>query len=451
MLFKNFRIVTTLRILMIVALTFFLMYLLFQTRLNALAGIVLILIIVQSISLIKYVEKTNRDLSRFLDAIKYEDFTQIFTGAGLGRSFRELKDAFNQVLRKFQKARAETEEHHRYLQTVVQHIGIGLIAFEENGDVQLINTAAKRLLKVHHLKNIRKLKSFSPELVDLLYQVKPGGKSLIKINRNGELLQLAIYPTKFIMRNTNFTLISLQNIQPELEEQEMEAWQNLIRVLTHEIMNSITPIASLASTVNDIVAENSVDDEKQKSYDSETISDIRVAAKTIEKRSQGLLNFVQSYRKLYRIPKPNFQIFRISSLFERIEKLLSSQLKDAQIDFKSSVDPETLELTADPEMIEQVLINLIMNAIAALKKQQNRKIELLARLNGSGRVIIQVSDNGPGINEDIIDKIFIPFFTTKQEGSGIGLSLSRQIMRLHRGNISVNSNPGVETVFTLRF
>ncbi len=410
-----------------------------------------LIIIFQIYSLIKYVEKSNRDYVRFLEAIKYEDFSLSFSGKKLGKSFDALKTAFNEVLKKFQQTRAEKEEHHRYMQTVVQHIGIGLLSFEADGEVQLVNTAAKRLLKINVLKNIKSLKPGNPELVKTLFQLKPGEKKLVKIETNGEIQQLIIYGTEFILREQKYTLVSLQNIQTELEEKEMEAWQNLIRVLTHEIMNSITPIASLASTVNNLLADCHNDNQNCAQLESETIEDISIAAQTIEKRSKGLLNFVESYRKLTRIPRPDFQIFTISSLFNRIEQLMKTKIEEGKIDFFTDIDPESLELTADPEMVEQVLINLLINAIDAVNTKQEGKIKLLAKMDSMGRVIIQVSDNGAGIIQSVLDKIFIPFFTTKQEGNGIGLSLSKQIMRLHRGNISVSSQPGVETIFTLRF
>jgi two-component system, NtrC family, nitrogen regulation sensor histidine kinase NtrY len=410
-----------------------------------------LIILFQIFSLIKYVEKSNQNFVRFLEAIKYEDFSQSFSGKKLGKSFDELKISFNDVLYKFQKTRAEKEEHHRYLQTVVQHIGIGLVSFEADGEVQLVNTAAKRLLKVNVLKNIKTLKVTNPLLVNTLFKLNPGEKKLVKVESNGEVQQLVIYGTEFILREQKYTLVSLQNIQTELEEKEMEAWQNLIRVLTHEIMNSITPIASLASTVNNLLIDCQNDKKNCAQLEPETIEDISSAAQTIEKRSKGLLNFVESYRKLTRIPRPNFQIFTIFSLFNRIEQLMKSKIREGKISFYTDIDPESLELTADPEMVEQVLINLLLNAIYAVNTKQDGTIKLLAKMNPMGRVIIQVSDNGPGIIPSVVDKIFIPFFTTKQEGTGIGLSLSKQIMRLHRGNISVSSEPGVETVFTLRF
>jgi two-component system nitrogen regulation sensor histidine kinase NtrY len=451
MVYKNFRLMCILRVLFLGATFYLFFYLLTKTTLYAMSFITGVIIIYEIYSLIHYVERTNRDLTRFLDAIKYEDFSQTFIGAGFGSSFNDLKTAFNAVLAKFQDTRAEKEEHFRYLQTVVQHVGIGLITFQPNGDVALINNAAKRLLKVVRLKNINELSKFSKKLVDTLLKMKPGEKKLVKIQDSNEFLQLAIYSTEFILRENKYILVSLQNIQSELEEKEMEAWQNLIRVLTHEIMNSVTPISSLASTVNEMLIDSFVGKEASKQIGEETIDDVRGAVQTIEKRSKGLLNFVESYRKLTRIPRPNFEIFPVSSLFDRVEQLMKTQIGDNGIHFETSVDPESLELTADAEMVEQVLINLVLNSIDAVKIRHDGKIQLTSRMDERGRVIIQVIDNGPGIDEDVLEKIFIPFFTTKEHGSGIGLSLSKQIMRLHRGTIAVQSKKGEETVFTLWF
>ncbi len=185
--------------------------------------------------------------------------------------------------------------------------------------------------------------------------------------------------------------------------------------------------------------------------DSEALTDIHHAAQTIQKRSQGLLHFVDAYRNLTLVQKPNFQIFPIKELFARVEKLMQTDIKEKSIHFVMNVEPQSLELTADPELIEQVLINLLLNSLHALTKQKNSRIDLEANLDGRGRIIIQVKDNGPGISSDNIEKIFVPFFSTKEGGSGIGLSLSRQIMRLHHGTIGVHSEPNIETVFTLRF
>ncbi|MCB0300500.1 MAG: ATP-binding protein, partial [Calditrichaeota bacterium] len=236
MVYKRFRWVIIARILFLSALIFLLNYLLLETEYIAAVIIIAGLIIYNIFMLVHYVEKTNRDLARFLDAVKYSDFSQTFMLTGLGSSFNELKTAFNDVIAKFQQARAEKEESFRYLQTVVQHVGIGLLAYDDNGEINLLNSAAKRLLEVTHLKNISQLERRSVALVNTLKSLETGQRSLIKLHRSGEEMQLAIYTTEFLMQSERFRLVSIQNIGSELAETEMEAWQKLIRVLTHEIM-----------------------------------------------------------------------------------------------------------------------------------------------------------------------------------------------------------------------
>ena len=448
MVYRRFRLQVVGRVLLLAGALFLLFYLIYETSLHATIVIVAALCLYQIYSLLHYVEKTNRDLSRFFDAIKHSDFSQSFTGAGLGSTFDELKAAFSEVIARFQQARAEKEEHYRYLQTVVQHVGIGLISFQPSGEIQLINTAARRLLRAPTAKNIHSLVPFSRPLVEKLLQLKSGERALVKIDDGNEILQLALHATELKMREQRYTLVSLQNIQSELEERELEAWQKLIRVLTHEIMNSVTPIASLASTVSDLLQGNGKQGE---GTESEAIGDVRGAMQTIQRRSEGLLHFVEAYRNLARIPKPNFKIIPVQELLHSVQQLMGSQVAANAIDLRVTIVPESLEVTADPELIEQVLINLLLNAIQVVEQQPRAKIELRARLDDRGRVLLQIADNGPGILPEVMDKIFIPFFTTKAGGSGIGLSLSRQIMRLHRGTISVHSQPEEETVFTLRF
>lgn len=451
MVFRRFRINCVLRVIALSTTLALFFFLLFKTTLHAALFILGVVILYQSYALIHYVEKTNRDLTRFFQSIKFSDFSQSFKDSGQGKSFANLRLAFNEVLDAFRKARSEKEEHYRYLQTIVQHVGIGLIVFQPDGTVALINTAAKRLLNVARLKNIISLESWSPPLVKALFKLKPKEKTQIRIDDNNELLQLALYATEFKLRDHTYKLVSIQNIYTELEEKEIDAWQKLIRVLTHEIMNSITPISSLASTINKLIKDSSNLSFAQKPEDGETLTDICEAAETIQKRSEGLLHFVDGYRNLTLIQKPNFQIFPIKELFNRASKLIQINIKEKNIKLEIKIKPKTLELAADPELIEQALINILLNALHAVEGRENAKIILLAQLDGRSKTIIQVKDNGYGISKENMDKIFIPFYSTKEGGSGVGLSLSRQIMRMHNGTISVQSEPDVKTTVTLRF
>ena len=446
---KLFSLICIFRVLLLSGSLGLLIYLYNQTDFIAAVIFVALAAVYQIFALIRYVTRTNRDLARLLESIRYADFSQSFTNQLKGSGFEELQTTFGAVIKEFQQAKIEKEEHLRYLQTIVDHVGIALIAFNVNGNVELLNNAAKRLLNIPQLRNINQLEKLSRNLTQTLTNLSPGDNRLIKIEQGDDLLQLSIYATGFVLRQEQLILASMQNIQTELEEKEMEAWQNLIRVLTHEIVNSITPIASLASTAHGLLKNSprlaNGDAENEK------LMDVRDAVETIEKRSQGLLTFINNYRELTRIPKPNFQIVAVKDLFERIQTLMTDQFEQNQIDFYIQIDPETIEITADPNLIEQVLINLCKNSIEAVDAKADPHIRLNAAMDGLGNPVIKVIDNGKGIAEEITEKIFIPFYTTKPKGSGIGLSLSRQVMRSHKGTLSVISRPDVETIFALRF
>jgi len=451
MIFRKFKVVAIFRILLLAA-TIFLFFFSLTTRYHITSVIVGVIIVYEIFSLIRFVDKTNRDLASFLESIRFAEFTRSFQVEGMGSSFDELNKAFNAVIKDFQTVRSEKEEHYHYLQSIVQNIDVSIIAFQKNGNVEMINKAAKRLFQINNLKNITALEPLSTELVNTLLNIKPGENPLVKVQDEDDILQLAINSSEFKIHDKLIILATIKNIQSVLEEQETEAWQKLIRVLTHEIMNSITPIASLSSTL-DIMLKG-ISSENQNSsikMDLTTVDEIQQALQTINKRSTGLLHFVNTYRNLTRIPKPNFKITKVKDLFKNILLLMDEEIKRTEIAFNVSIEPEDLEVSADEELIEQVLINLIKNSIYALEGRKEGKIILKAILNKRGRVIMQVIDNGQGIIKEVLDKIFIPFFTTKQRGSGIGLSLSRQILRLHGGTISAYSEPEKETVFTLTF
>ncbi|MHC1776813.1 MAG: PAS domain-containing sensor histidine kinase [Lentimicrobium sp.] len=449
--FKKFRFWIFIRIVLITVNLLLLVILINRQQHEITSLIVGLVAVIQVGGLIRYVERTNRKLTQFLESIRHSDFSTSFSDRGLGHSFEGLNRAFNEVIREFRKNRAEKEEHYNYLLTVVQHVSIGIIAFRKDGKVDIINNAVKRLLRINNLKEIQDLVSLKQELPGLLLKMKAGDKQLIKLVVEDELQQLSVYATEFRMRGEEFLLVSIQNISSELEEKEIESWQKLIRVLTHEIMNSITPISSLASTVQEMLLENNDDTFTLRDLDEDDVDNIQQALSTISSRSQGLLTFVETYRNLTRIPRPNFRYFPVKELFDRAHSLLKPKMDKFGIQCNARVFPEDLMITADPDLIDQVVINLLLNAIDAVRDSIQPVISVTASFNTNGRISIDFADNGSGIKPDILDKIFMPFFTSKKEGSGIGLSLSRQIMHLHKGTISVKSKPNEGAVFSLIF
>jgi nitrogen fixation/metabolism regulation signal transduction histidine kinase len=451
MVFKRFYFIILIRILVLVASIFLFVFLVTVAKHEVSSIILGLLIVFQIYLLINFVNRTNNKLIQFFNSIKYSDFSSSFSDKSMGKSFEKLSASFNEVIEEFKKHRAEKEENYNYLQTVVQHVNIGIICFDSEGNVDLYNNAAKRILKKNIIRNINDLLTVKDDLPETLLKMKAGDKVLIKIFTEDELKQLSFYATEFRMRGEEFILVAFYDIHAELEQKEIESWQKLIRVLTHEIMNSITPISSLASTVNDILIDDSDDKHKLNKLDDDDLDNIENALQTIRRRSEGLLNFVDIYRNLTRIPQPNFRYFPIKEAFDRAEQLLRQRIDQLNIKCECNVYPEDLKLTADPDLLDQVIINLILNAIDAVKPVPSPEISLVAYNNQNNRTIIEVADNGTGIKPDIIDKIFMPFFTSKKEGSGIGLSLSRQIMHLHKGSVSVRSKQEEGTVFSLKF
>lgn len=407
-----------------------------------------IIIILQLSELFRFVSQTNRKLTRFLESVKYSDFISGFTADHkLGRSFKDLNQAFNEVLEAFRRARSEKEEHWQYLNTVVQQVRTGLLSYDAEGNIELINANARKFMNAQTIKKIHDLKDINPRLYEAITETESGKSTLYK---GGNELYLTIQATELRIRGNDVRLITLQNIQPELQKQELEAWQNLTRVLRHEIMNSITPISSLTSTLKDVLEYDLQKKDGHYELKTEGAEDLKEGLSTIENRSKGLIKFIDAYREYTSLPKPKLTSIRLKDMIEKVATLMKPDIKKHEINFSYSCASEYLTIQADEEMIEQVLINLLKNAVEALAETKNPTLELRGLYDESS-VKIEVIDNGAGIIKEAIEKIFVPFYSTKRTGSGIGLSLSRQIMQMHNGSITVESEPDVKTVFTLRF
>ncbi|MFN8341531.1 MAG: ATP-binding protein [Cyclobacteriaceae bacterium] len=444
---RDFRSRILIRVLML-AIALMLMVLMFMRQQMVFAGSLMVLVVaLQVAELFRFTTQTNRKLTRFLESIRYQDFVSGFTSDHqLGHSFKDLNIAFNGVLEAFRKARSEKEEHWQYLNTVVQQVRTGILSFDEEGQVQLVNTNAKRYLGVNSLGHMEELAQVNPDMLRAIRAVVPGSSTLYK----GRNFQLTIQATEMRIRGNQVKLVTLQNIQSELQQQELEAWQNLTRVLRHEIMNSITPISSLTSTLREILDHDMKVQDDHYTLESEGAEDLREGLSTIENRSKGLIKFIDAYREYTSLPQPRFRSVALKGLLENVVSLMMPELRKTPIHFEWSCDPDYLTVQADEEMIQQVLINLIKNAVESLHQQPNGRIQLTARFADS-RIVIEVSDNGPGIIQEALDRIFIPFFTTKKTGSGIGLSLSRQIMQMHHGSLTATSVPHELTLFRLTF
>lgn len=395
-------------------------------------------------SLFNYVSSVNRKLARFFESVRYADFTVKFRADNkLGKTFEEVNQQLNGVLEAFRQARAEKEANLHYINTIVQHVNVGLLSFDASGNIELINNAAFRALGIYRLRNISELNnSIHVRLYEILKNLPSGSKTLYETSSEQ---QITINSTTVSLRGRVIKLVSLQNIQSELQEKELDAWLNLTKVLRHEIMNSVTPIVSLASTMREIIEIDLSD----KTEIKETVDDLREALQTIENRSKGIMNFVNAYREFTTIPKPVFQETNSKTLVSHLLNLVQPQIKEKNIQLNTDFKHD-FEVKADTDHIEMVLINLMKNAIEAVENKINPEIKIKTYQADNQR-FIEISDNGSGIEPEALEKIFIPFYTTKKTGSGIGLSLSRQIMQMHGGNLKVFSKVGEGSRFLVIF
>lgn len=404
----------------------------------------------QVMQLVKLVESpVQANQASLLDQIRFDEVTTSFKTTSQDENVLRVQREMNEALNKVKQARKEKDSEYQFFKNIVQHVGIGILTFKKDGAIQIINNAAKRLLRVDRVEHINELREASDALVDAFLKLKTGGRELVRLKAGDETVQLSVFAIELTLRGEEVKLISMNNIQSELEEKEMEAWQNLVRVLTHEIMNSVTPISSLAGIVEEELGKKLNSDEVVLKKDE--AEDMHLSVQTISKRSEGLIKFVKEFRSLTHIPKPKLMQVAVKPLLEELALLHRKELADNGIGISVSTDPETMVVMADKMLVEQVLINLIKNAIQAFGEKTDRQIVMTAYQNETGNVLISVKDNGTGIEPEALEKIFIPFFSTKKTGSGIGLSLSRQIMRQHEGNISVKSVLGEGTEFILRF
>ena len=402
------------------------------------------------INLINYMNSTNRKISYFLESVQNEDSMLSFPTNITDKLIREIYQGLNKVNSQIQQLKIEGRQQEQYFQTLLEHVATGIVTFNEKGFVLHANSAAKKMLGVDVLTHINQLERVNNNLFQAIRNIQPFEQKLVSVMTERGINQLSIKATSFKAKENELILLSIQDIRNELDEKELDSWMKLIRVLMHEIMNSIAPITSLSESLCQfftIDGRPALPEEVTETTIGTTIRGLNV----IKEQGNGLMLFVESYRKLTRLPKPDKIIFKLEDLVNRIKVLYASLENSEKVKLGATVSPPEMELFADENLISQVLINLIKNALQANEKNSEGKIQIIAGFNSEHLPEIQVTDNGPGIPDEILEQIFVPFFTTRENGSGIGLSLSRQIMRLHGGSLRVRSVPGKETVFSMIF
>tara|TARA_R110000823_G_scaffold295431_5_gene415179 strand:+ start:4963 stop:6267 length:1305 start_codon:yes stop_codon:yes gene_type:complete len=411
--------------------------------------ILLSIVIIQVAELIRFITFTNRELAKLLLAIRYSDFSISFKGKKHGKSFQELQDAFVEIIEAFKKVSVEKEAQFRFLKVIVDNVNVGIIAIKEEHQIELMNKTAQNLLGVGVPNYWKQLQQLSPQFSREFSEMDDNERKLVELNVKDDKLQISAHVTRLKILNFRYSIITFQNIKSEIEQKEIEAWHKLIRILTHEIMNSVTPITSLTETMQMMLHKGENLEKSIDEISEEDLADIRFSLETIQRRSEGLLHFVDDYRKLTRVKNLDKERTDAIQLLENMAQLMKPELQKEHITLELHLK-SAFELSIDRKLIEQVLINLITNAKHALKGVENPRITLKTYFRESEKVI-EVTDNGMGIDESKIDQIFIPFFSTKEQGSGIGLSLSKQIMKKHKGDLTVKSESGQGASFFLVF
>jgi len=450
MISKNLYINILIRVLLIVILSVFLGYLVFAEKSLRISMICFLIIAILVVNLISYLNSTNKKIKYFFDAVKNDDSNLSFPEFEKNKTVREIYRGMNGVNRQIQKLKIENRNQEQFFSILIEHLAIGIVTFDSKGFILHSNSSAKRLLDTEILTHIKQIERIDEKLFHAINSIKPLERRLVPLNAEVGEIQLSLKATSFRTKDDELVILSIQDIKNELDEKEVESWMKLIRILMHEIMNSITPITSLSESLSNIYS-TSGRPVSPKQVTSKAISTTLQGLNVIKSQGKGLMSFVESYRELTRIPEPDRQLFKAADLFNRLRILFNSQWNSNNIELSFSLKEPDLEIFADQNLISQVLINLVKNALEALENIPGSKILISAGTDRDLHTEICVTDNGPGIPEENLDEIFVPFFTTRKSGSGIGLSISKQIMRVHGGNLKVRSVLGKETIFCLTF
>jgi len=410
--------------------------------------ITLPLVVYEVIDLIRFQKKAQDEVSQFVESIHYRDFSRHFDVRKAPNELKPLRKGFNEINTTFKLISRERETQYHYLQKILELVDTGILSYEqETGETGWINESFKNLLGVPYLKTIHSLDKREPALYAEIVKLKTGDAKIITITRNQQLVKILVTASMLRSDDKVYKLIAFQNVSEALDETESKAWQKLLSVMTHEIMNSVAPISSLADTMKNRLQSPEI----KNSPVSSELEDLELGIDTIKRRSEGLLKFTESYRSLNKITKLDLTKILVRNLFENLNSLMRPSFEKKHIELEIILRDPTLSIEADNNLLEQVMINLLVNAVEAVKERENPRITLSAEITSNNKTLVKIADNGMGMPPELLDKIFIPFFSTRKNGSGIGLSLCKQIMLLHKGNIQVQSTEGMGAAFILSF
>lgn len=409
---------------------------------------ILPVIILQVMDFYRFHRKAQDEVEQFVESIHYRDFSRYFDVKHAPLELQPLRKGFNEINTTFKVMSKEKETQYQYLQKILELVDTGILSYEHaTGEIGWMNESFKRLLGIPYLKTIHSLEKRDANLYKEVLALRPGENKVVDIVHEKNAFKILLNATAFQTGGRIYKLIAFQNVSEALDETESKAWQKLLSVMTHEIMNSIAPISSLAETLKSRLQHATLELESR----PDGLEDLELGIDTIKRRSEGLLKFAETYRNLNKITTPNLRKIYVRDLFENLHQLMQPTLGQKKIDLEIILKDPDLHIQADLNLIEQVLINLLVNAMEAVKDRPQARIVLSASAVSGNKVVLRIGDNGMGMSPEVMDKIFIPFFSTKKSGSGIGLSLCKQIMMLHKGNIQVQSTEGEGSVFALQF
>jgi nitrogen fixation/metabolism regulation signal transduction histidine kinase len=432
MVFDRFQTGLVLRVLLL-ALTLALQaWIVEHSRWYITMALLMVVILAQLVALLRAANRSTQEVARFLNAIEYDDHTASFSNVHGSPTMAALGQAMSAVMDQLRAGRAEREEQSQYFQRLIAHVPVPLISIDTPGPIRLLNMAARQLFDRGCLDRAD-LARYGADFAAGIKTLKPGESAILRMERAGGTGQLKAAATGLVLSGRRSILISLQNIESELTAHELAAWQSVIRVMAHEVTNSLTPITSLSGTARDLIAEHLAGVPQE----DDTLKDACAALETVAQRSEGLLHFVRNHRRLLRRMEVQPEPMPAIRVFARLQRLLAAELATRGIELVLSVEPPSLDVTVDAELIDQALINLVRNAMDALADRQPARIELRAWRGPEGRAILAVADNGPGIERDLRDRVFVPFFTTRRQGSGVGLTLVRQIAAAHEASVAI--------------
>jgi two-component system, NtrC family, nitrogen regulation sensor histidine kinase NtrY len=410
--------------------------------------IILPIIIFQLIDFYRFNKKAQDEVQQFVESVHYRDFSRHFDVKHAPVELQPMRQGFNEINTTFKHISREKETQSQYLQKILELVDTGILSYEhQGGEIGWMNESLKKMLGIPYLKTIHSMEKREPSLYKEIIELRSGQSKVVSFTKDNGIFKILLSATAFETDNLIYKLIAFQNVDEALDETEAKAWQKLLSVMTHEIMNSIAPISSLADTMLNRLQNSASSLHK----DPSTIEDLELGIETIRRRSEGLLRFAETYRNLNKITTPNLKKIYVRDLFENLHQLMQPTLAQKNIEMEIIMKDPNLSLEADPSLIEQVLINLVVNAVEAVKDKKQPRIIMSGFSSPNEKITIKVADNGGGIPPELMDKIFIPFFSTRKTGSGIGLSLCKQIMMLHKGNIQVQSVNGEGSAFILSF